>query len=45
MTADLTDRTLRQGRALVRATEALGTIERAPARLLRGIVEVGGGVD
>jgi len=40
MTADLTDRILRQGRALVRAIEALGTIqpscpfERALARLL-----------
>jgi hypothetical protein len=27
MTADLTDRILRQGKALVRAIEALGTIE------------------
>jgi hypothetical protein len=40
MTADLTDRILRQGKALVRAIEALGTIEptgpfeRALARLL-----------
>jgi hypothetical protein len=40
MTADLTDRIIAQGRALVRAIEALGTIqpsgpfERALARLL-----------
>ncbi|MBD3309542.1 hypothetical protein GF348_24395 [candidate division KSB3 bacterium] len=51
MTADLTDRIIRQGRALVRAIESLTTIdpfERAIAgllvaaykRRLRGIVEL-----